>query len=142
MTKKIWDYMPYYIGQECRWGPKSKDGYYLDYYFAKITYQLSVSPPPRFPIPQPILRKLSDMTEEEAKELLRIRHPKGIYERHSSLCIDYYWQEGHLPQGKKYEYQMDLSEATPDQFHYLLSRGFDLFGLCEAGLAIDKSTLK
>jgi len=31
---------------------------------------------------------------------------------------------------------------SPNQFMYLLARGYDLFGLIESGLAIDKTTLK
>jgi hypothetical protein len=33
-------------------------------------------------------------------------------------------------------------EWKPEQFTYCLSKGFDLFGLIEQGLAIDKALLK
>lgn len=31
---------------------------------------------------------------------------------------------------------------APAAFHYLLRQGFDLFGLCDAGLAVDKNEIK
>jgi hypothetical protein len=62
----------------------------------------------------PILRPLSDMTEEE-------------------LLIG-----GPIPQTNTFDV---VGKWSPDQFVYLLSKGFDLFGLIEAGLAIDKTKL-
>lgn len=58
-----------------------------------------------------ILRKLEDMTEEEADKL-------------ASMCP-----------------QRNYDKYNPAQFTYLLSKSFDLFGLIEAGLAIDAKTL-
>lgn len=64
---------------------------------------------------KPILRPLSDMTEEEKQ---------NIEGTDWSLLPDSGW------------------EYTAETFLFLLSKGFDLFGLIEAGLAIDKITLK
>ncbi len=64
-----------------------------------------------------ILRPLSSMTEEEGKELdwsLRI----GWVSR---------WDGIGRPQ-----------VLTPEEFRYLLSKGFDIFGLLHSGLAIEK----
>ena len=36
---------------------------------------------------------------------------------------------------------IDLIGMTPARFHYLLSLGIDLFGLIDAGLAVDAATL-
>lgn len=62
-----------------------------------------------------ILRPLSDMTDEE------------------------YWEADKLQMPIKEfgEYQF-----SAEQYRYLLSKHFDLFGLIEAGLAIDATTLK
>lgn len=43
---------------------------------------------------------------------------------------------------KTEEYKIGLDPGIEEQFRWLLSKGFDLFGLIEAGLAIDKTTLK
>lgn len=92
---------------------------------------------------KPILRPLSDMTEEEA----------------FWLC-DYFGGYGDLPGQRKYEtYQsafdkMVVSWGTtmrekwipadcevwkPEQTKYLLSKSFDLFDFIKEGLAIDKT---
>lgn len=65
---------------------------------------------------KPILRPLSDMTEEEKREADLVRG-------NGDGCDNY---------------------AVPEayEFKYLLSKHFDLFGLIEAGLAIDKTTIK
>ena len=68
-----------------------------------------------------ILRHLSDMTEEEAKEI-------GWWDEFENRII----------------YAKDFNQKwmfSSDQMIGLLSRGFDLFGLIEAGLAIDSTTL-
>lgn len=61
-----------------------------------------------------ILRPLSSMTEEESLEL------------------------------EKYPMAYDTMQRwwSSEQFVWLLSKGFDLFGLIEAGLAIDKTLMK
>jgi hypothetical protein len=69
---------------------------------------------------QPILRHLNDITEEEFNEMFH--HMDGGIEL--SFKID-----GNV---KKFD-------ITPSQIAYLLSRSVDLFGLIEAGLAIDKT---
>lgn len=65
---------------------------------------------------KPILRKLESMTEEEAAELL-------------NLCDGEVFAWTDQNDRKKFAY-------TAQGFHYLLSRGFDLFGLIDSGLAI------
>jgi hypothetical protein len=66
---------------------------------------------------KPILRSLSDMTEEEKIEL--------------SALLE--WPEPKTVMNNRY------SRYSPKIFLYLLSKHFDLFGLIEAGLAIDKT---
>jgi hypothetical protein len=67
----------------------------------------------------PILRPLSDMTEEE---------------------MEHVGPMPHIPLHKEdLNYAIIRGTWTPEQTKYLLSRGFDLFGLIDSGLAIDKT---
>jgi hypothetical protein len=72
---------------------------------------------------QLLLRPLSDMTEAEMQEC-------------GNLDYDF---SGDPDLNKWTPADFDLL-LTSSQFLWLLSRGFDLFGLIEAGLAIDKTT--
>lgn len=65
---------------------------------------------------QLILRPLSDMTDKEKEEEIRISDDR-----------------------KDDDYEKRKPSARG--ITYLLSKGFDLFGLIESGLAIDKTTL-
>lgn len=64
---------------------------------------------------KPILRQLSSMTEEELNEM-KFNMPGGV----------------DIPNERAAFY------ITPHQVAYLLSKSFDLFGLIDAGLAIEK----
>lgn len=70
---------------------------------------------------KPILRKLSDITNEEDNELEAIKGARVIYRSEPNVEIRY---------------------DTPDTFHWMLKKQFDLFELIENGLAIDSKTLK
>lgn len=72
---------------------------------------------------KPILRDLSDMTEEEKLHLY------GMGFTHNS-------------KGLQIEHPQKWPTFKPLQFLYLLSKGFDLFGLIPAGLAINAKDLK
>lgn len=71
---------------------------------------------------KPILRQLSDMTEEEheAYETFYMRLESEREEDHHSIC------------------EVEIAARTT---HWLLSKSFDLFGLIDAGLAINSTTL-
>ena len=70
------------------------------------------------------LRKLSDMTDEELKNLRSERgNLKGVERADMNYIIR-------------------LNTWSPEDVRYLLSRHFDLFGLISSGLAIDSKTLK
>lgn len=69
---------------------------------------------------KPILRRLEDMTEEEAIEC-------GVSGAWCDLEFDGTWRS---------------NQFTTKAFIGLLSKSFDLFGLIDAGLAIDAKTLK
>lgn len=103
---------------------------------------------------KPLLRPLSDMTEEEAREVYLLNpYSKGSWLIKSvtvkenfkgfqpniveirwggkigNLCNDY-------SAGTEYLY---FNKLDAEQHRYLLSKHFDLFGLIDAGLAIDKT---
>lgn len=67
-----------------------------------------------------LLRPLSDMTEQDMRicELEDRGYTKSMLKENMELLL------------------------TPTMFLYLLKQGFDLFGLIDARLAIDKTTLK
>lgn len=72
-----------------------------------------------------ILRPLSDMTEEEAKDCHNLTTIQKSID--GKDVIGYYRENEPF--------------LEPIQFAFLLSKHFDLFGLIDAGLAIDKTTL-
>jgi hypothetical protein len=77
-----------------------------------------------------MLRPLSDMSEDEENEI------EGEWG-------NYGFGDHHLCNALKYEtYYVKNIFEVPDLFLYLLKRGFDLFGLIDAELAIDKTTLQ
>ena len=128
--KDIKDYLHLYLGCEvmCHYEERSKKG---DYDFKGTfegidcgQYQVFHGQKKAFLVHKynaknikPILRPLSDMTENEAKELAEIKRS---------------------PSAGKTVTRTELYAATT---HYLLSKHFDLFGLIESGLAIDKTKL-
>jgi len=92
---------------------------------------------------KPILRPLSDMTEEEKIMLC-------------CLNLTNEWKPGHIIQtndediaamrvfdhkGNYKSLYIPKNKISPSNFLWLLSKHFDLFGLIESGLAIDKTTL-
>lgn len=70
---------------------------------------------------KPILRPLSSMTEDETKEMCR-------YTRDALRTV-------------KIWTPVEVESIQPDLFVWLLSKHFDLFGLIDAGLAIDATTI-
>lgn len=74
---------------------------------------------------KPILRPLSDMTEEEMHE-----------------CGNMVYDFSDEPDLNKWEPKDFEIGLAPEQFQWLLSKGFDIFNLIRDGLAINKTTLK
>jgi hypothetical protein len=90
-------------------------------------------------IVKPILRKLSSMTEEEARDMIKfIRGVAQIDQLIISNICDIHI-EWHFYDVRHIARWIKFDELNPSQFQYLLSKGFDLFGLIEEGLAIDKN---
>lgn len=79
------------------------------------------------------LRPLSSLTEAEARELYEIAkgEPWTYSTRKVESCLEYWWSasdEGAFP-------VQFFQIGTPSVWLHLLSLGFDLLGLIEAGLA-------
>ncbi len=85
---------------------------------------------------KPILRPLSSMTKEEAKEFLGDAGIKAFIYEIAEGGIKYLEDED---AGAEYLF---FSAIDPQRFHWLLSKHFDLFNLIPSGLAIDKTTMK
>lgn len=107
---------------------KRNHGAYLIEAEHYVGINASAGTPPDFSMPggcKPILRPLSDMSEDECFELgeiLNVHIPDHLIEalkNNSKYVIDF-----------RYSFEFT---------RYLLSKHFDLFGLIEAGLAIDKT---
>ena len=107
MEKKIEDYLHLYIGRECKYQEHNEKS---DWCIGKITP--AIITPNRIHSVKPILRPLSDMTEEEKNEYLLTGTDSSTRFEHNAR-----------------------------RTQYLLSKGFDLFGLIDAGLAINKNTI-
>jgi hypothetical protein len=92
---------------------------------------------------KPILRPLSNMTEDEAVELVKIRSTTyrwvtaEVVNQHI-LRFEFEYESSR----RRRSTTLRFDELSPEEVRYLLSKGFDLFGLIEAGLAIDKTKLK
>lgn len=120
---------------------------------------------------KPILRPLEDMTEEEMVNLLTDLFPFDMEDKPTADEFSmemFYNDDGLMVDGdvsvganytcRCYEGQIAIKQCgticffdeagnqehginVPKAYHYLLSKHFDLFGLIDAGLAIDAKTL-
>lgn len=148
MDKKITDYLHLYLGCEVEWWNGS-GVYVLDPY-----YLSEIAEDDLWEKTKPILRPLSDMTEEEMKELWKIVFnrtfpPSGRIE--SSYLQDKRNPRWILMSGvERLGIQLNGDIWADSDLHnwpmnphlntlYMLKKHFDLFGLIEAGLAIDKT---
>jgi hypothetical protein len=88
-----------------------------------------------------ILRPLSDMTEDEAEQFIALRFPErrmidATVEKYGVCFFDKTQKKA-----KHIHFENIPIELNATTFIWLLSHGFDLFGLIDAGLAIDKTKL-
>jgi hypothetical protein len=139
MKKELKDYLHLYLGCECRLDNKEKgkligfDSRLHDSEVEMVCFTIWMdkendwtvyNDDANFDRIKPILRPLSDMTEDELKCLRSERgHLKGVHRDDLKFIII-------------------MNKWSPEDFIFLLSKHFDLFGLIPAGLAIDKTTLK
>lgn len=90
-----------------------------------------------------ILRPLSDMTEEEGNEFFRNKYREThVFDWFNCVAVNKagieYTFTYHSSSRKRNKIIM-FDDLHPNDFIWLLSKGFDLFGLIDAGLAIKKS---
>lgn len=130
MGKNIADYLPYYIGQYCMIGDykgkiQSVGSEETD--FTCVVSGTNQDEESGFfgedeendvkaEWIKPILRPLSSMTDDKKKEMMKQRH--------------------------KYDSGFEWSNQITDMAYrmdWCIKQGFDLFGLIEAGLAVDKT---
>jgi hypothetical protein len=138
MKTNIKDYLHLYLGCDVRvkgWKYRSK---FIELHQDGILVKDSFTTKIYFGGFDVILRPPNDMTEEEALEL-----GKRLY---SGVIIgNPYLRDGlwHVPYGFSLDnfWTIDGKAFNQHQVIYLLSKRFDLFGLIEAGLAIDSTTI-
>lgn len=92
---------------------------------------------------KPILRSLYDMTNEEAIETARLIYEYEDFTKietrrnsHGHLLVEFGTQSR-----KVYNATMDCM-YNPDQFRYLIKKGFDIFELIHEGLALDAKSIQ
>jgi hypothetical protein len=130
--KDIKDYLHLYLGSECF----SDTGVTVR---RLITLSLLQKSEQEFASITPILRPLSDMTEEEKINLFTLsfgNHRFTHFGYDPIECIILADKDERIRVG------LSVNSMSADAFRFCLARGFDLFGLIEDGLAIDKTTLK
>jgi hypothetical protein len=140
MKKDIKDYLHLYLG--CEYQYRYNDSAEWRPSQIRLSIKVLSDHPYRWEI-KPILRPLSDMTEEEAIKYLRLKHNAYSGEYEIKLRDNgFWWLFKTIASDERFKFFGEmLDESNSDQFRWLLSKGFDLFGLIEAGLAIDKTKL-
>jgi len=158
IEKKLKDYLHLFLGCECMWKVFGDD----DIEFKKSSIDLKILDRvyDRQPfVIKPILRPLSSMTEDECGDIYTIERDRFLGHKtidfdvrksdngfvvtridllDDRLMIGFYGQiykiieDGTSPHIEPIRNQHEITR-------YLLSKHFDLFGLIESGLAIDKT---
>lgn len=132
---KIQDYLHYYIGQEIYW--HLHDGG-TEILTAEVYNTICYDG--LYKEMQLLLRPLLDMQVHEARELIEIG-----YSGYSDILINETHEYGirfkveYNNKGRYWDKQENYRDLNALQFHYLLSKGFDIFNLIPEGLAIDKT---
>lgn len=163
---KLKDYIHYYIGCPCIYYMADDDpeGYHMILGYDTIKNWLSNQEETDI---KPILRRLADMTDEEAMHIGKLaffdrdmKYPDTDYKVKKvgitielpsaySVSINNDWYEKELRigfnTGNLWRVGNDAQERNynqPEIFHYLLRQHFDLFNLIDNQLAIDSKTIK
>lgn len=129
MEKKIENYLHLYVWQKC----------VVRYKLDKEEVEKTLTPVHlheflnECAVCKPILRPFSDMEDYERTVVydLEMRDEEIDYSR-KVQCVKIWYSRTSF---------FMLNKWNQETFRYLLSRGFDIFGLIESGLAIDKTTL-
>lgn len=88
---------------------------------------------------KPILRPLSDMQLDEMKQFFSLTGLPNDCKPTRADYSDFVFQLEYVSCGAIQSTHSYLYHLSPKQFFWLLSKHFDLFGLIEAGLALDKT---
>jgi len=139
--KKLKDYIGYYIGCRClnTWFPEGHEEYDKQWILTgynrssvKCFHLDNEEEFTRTDSIKLILRLLGGISESECWELHKI-DPIFVPGTSSEYIKDrlYLYREKCIT----------FRHISPLLFHFLIQKGFDLFGLIESGLAIDTSTL-
>lgn len=174
MSKDLKDYLHYYLGCEVvtnsgtnvlRDSKQSRVATFVgfaDYHRLDCRLAFRAGPEGRCNtyLLKPLLRPLSDMTEDEAADVYMIERDRILHSPTNDVDVrqrtDFGWvvtRLDHLNIGLLIKYDgvcykvinegkrptIEPAMNQPLIFHYLLSKHFDLFGLIESGLAISKT---
>lgn len=159
---KLQDYIQYYLGCECT---TSLNGYMatllgVDRHYdmpLKITQEIGIFHV-KYEEVKPILRRLEEISGMELRDIYRLIFKREfpatgniVFRKDTSLSSDPRWVlstgcdrvgvevSGHVwADCDLHHYKFNQHEVT----RLLLNKRFDLFGLIDAGLAIDKATIK
>ena len=134
MEKTFKDYAAFYLGVEVM----TIDGrgrfvtYWSELEMGEVVFGMGPEYAKSYHIEQvkPLLRPLSDIMGEEENEIEGEYGFQGLGEPHLCNALRY---------GNKYVKDIHV---MPGLFLYLLSRSFDIFGLIESGIALDKTKHK
>lgn len=134
MEKKLSDYLHLYIGGPM-WhiSPAGNHETKLSHWLYKDLIDGHLA---SFAYYKLMLRPLSSMTEEEMKEIVLMN-----YNVENTLLSVIQYSRGieFKTSGFTGGGEIDFYKTNPITFLHLLSKHFDLFGLIEAGIAIDKT---
>lgn len=116
----IKDYLPYYIGQKYR------------YYYAGVWTDWHKFAPYRY----------SQLFDDDIDQIqLALRRLEDLTEAEMNECGNLDYDFSGDPWLNEWDYTNFNCMLTPNQFHWLLQHGFDLFDLIPAGLAVDVKTI-
>jgi hypothetical protein len=146
--KELKDYINLYIGQLIQHTLNDDNDIVISrvtgYYSDGIEVQLVHNGEhkcilPHFKDAKLILRRLESMTDEECNELVWIK--SSVYERVALVnANDYGIRFSFQYASSSRRREQVITDFSPEMVRFLLTKGFDLFGLINAGLAIeDKS---
>lgn len=156
MSKEIKDYLHLYLGRQVEVMPAQAKSYVgqlqqIDVNGYCIVADTSITRHTHIDYIKPFLRDLSDMTEEEVKTWLRYRYNSvkefdEVQKDKSGYWYNFKTESNLTEKVKKLKrrfifWQQISDESYPENFKFLLSKGFDLFGLIPAGLAINAKEL-
>jgi len=143
-VKKIIDYINFYLGCEVTFPESTLGAKYTIAASMNGTAYLNMAYKGRFStviqdirIIKPLLRKMDSITEDECKNLYY-----NIYnEYHKGMTYKSWWLD---EDNEHYttNFRLYAGEHRVNAINYLRSISIDMDGLIDAGLAIDKETIK